>query len=150
MNQAEEAVVAFNQGQSCSQAILSTYGPTYGLTREQALSLASGFSGGMALAETCGAVTGALMVLGLDRSGADAAQAAGRAEAKLAVLRFMELFKARHGTVLCRELLKCDISTSQGLAEARERGLFKTTCPAFVRDASEILDQMLRQKGQRP
>ena len=148
MNKAADAVMAFKQGQSCSQAILSTYGPAYGLTREQALAIGSSFSGGMAMAETCGAVTGAFMVLGMDRSGPTSAELAGRAEAKAAVLKFTGEFKARNGTVVCRDLLKCDISTSEGLANARKRGLFATLCPKFVQDAAEILDGMVKQQEQ--
>lgn len=145
MDKAEQAVTAFKQGQSCSQAILSTYGPAYGLTKEQALALGSGFSGGMAMAETCGAVTGSYMVLGL--AGPNSADAAARAETKAAVLRFTEEFKASQGTVVCKELLKCDISTSEGLTEARKLGLFQTVCPKFVSAAAEILDRMLPKKA---
>jgi C_GCAxxG_C_C family probable redox protein len=147
MNKAEQASMAFQQGQSCSQAILSAYGPAYGLTPEQALGLGSSFSGGMAMAETCGAVTGALMVLGLDRcSNPAAAQGPGRAEAKDAVLKFAEAFKAKNGSLLCRELLSCDISDPKGLALAREKGLFRTICPKFVKDAAEILNELLPPK----
>ena len=129
--------------------MLSAYGPSYGLTPEQALGLGSGFSGGMAMAETCGAVTSAFMVLGLDRcSNLAAAQADGRAEAKAAVLEFSKAFKARNGSLLCRELLNCDISDPKGLALAREKGLFRTICPKFVKDAAEILNELLLHERQ--
>lgn len=53
---------------NCAQAILSTYCEAFGLERNLALRLAQGFGGGMAhMGKTCGAVTGAYMVLGLSQ-----------------------------------------------------------------------------------
>lgn len=66
MNNEEIAVSSFDSGSTCSQAILSTLGPRFGLNHELALCVAGAFGGGMArMGETCGAVTGALMVIGL-------------------------------------------------------------------------------------
>ncbi len=51
---------------NCAQTVLSTYCENFGLERILALRLAQGFGGGMGHAgKTCGAVTGAYMVLGL-------------------------------------------------------------------------------------
>jgi hypothetical protein len=41
------------------------YGRRFGLDRDVAMRIASGFAAGMRMAETCGAITGAIMVLGL-------------------------------------------------------------------------------------
>jgi C_GCAxxG_C_C family probable redox protein len=66
MTRIEESVAYFREGFSCSQAIVAAYAPSLGLDRDTALKIASGFGGGMGrLAETCGAITGAFMVLGL-------------------------------------------------------------------------------------
>ena len=66
MDRVETALSRFPEGFSCSQAILSTYGEEVGLARSLGLKLAAGFGGGMGrMAETCGAVTGAFMVVGL-------------------------------------------------------------------------------------
>ena len=66
MNRVEGAVLCFEEGFSCSQALLSTYGPELGLDREIALKVATALGGGMGrMGETCGAVTGAFMVIGL-------------------------------------------------------------------------------------
>jgi C_GCAxxG_C_C family probable redox protein len=49
--------------------VLSTYGPQFGLDRESAVRIAKAFGSGMGMGETCGAVTGALMVIGLKHAG---------------------------------------------------------------------------------
>jgi C_GCAxxG_C_C family probable redox protein len=62
----EKTIDAFRKGFNCSQAVLSSFSPDLGLEKETALKIACGFGAGMAkLQETCGAVTGAVMVLGL-------------------------------------------------------------------------------------
>jgi C_GCAxxG_C_C family probable redox protein len=143
MSDAEKAVELFRAGCACSQAVLATYGPRYGLGEDQALRVAAGFAGGMRMGGTCGAVTGALMVLGLAHCTSESRRAEGRTGAYAAVVAFADAFKQRNGSVSCNELLGCDISTPAGNQEAREKGLFVTTCPRLVRDASEILEQAL-------
>jgi C_GCAxxG_C_C family probable redox protein len=57
----------FEQGYSCSQSILSAFASQFGLAEEFAIKISSPFGGGIARqGETCGAVTGALMVLALE------------------------------------------------------------------------------------
>jgi C_GCAxxG_C_C family probable redox protein len=137
----EIAVTRFHQGFNCSQSVLVAFAPQLGLDESQALKLASPFGGGVARrAQTCGAVTGALMALGLAR-GADTP--AGKEAAYLLGQEFLQRFESRHATILCRELLGCDISTPEGRQQALEQGAFTTLCPQFVRDAAEIAGVML-------
>ena len=143
MTRIEEAVAYFKQGYSCSQAIVAAYGPTAGLDRETALKIASGFGGGMGrLAETCGAVTGAFMVLGL-KFGSPASDREAKEIVYTRVREFAERFKARHGSLLCRDLLGCDLNTPEGLALAQEKKLFSTVCPPYVETAARILEEMM-------
>ncbi|MGD0900353.1 MAG: C-GCAxxG-C-C family protein [Thermoguttaceae bacterium] len=143
MTKIEEAVAYFREGFSCSQAIMAAYGPMFGLDRDTALKIASGFGGGMGrMAETCGAVTGAFMVLGLKFGSATADREAK--EAVYAVVReFAARFKAIHGSILCRDLLGCNLNTPDGLALAQEKKLFSTVCPPYVETAAEILEELL-------
>jgi len=143
MSKVDEAVECFCSGAACSQAIVGTYGINYGLTRAQAMKLASGFAGGMRLAETCGAVTGAFMILGLKYAGDNCDKRDGRDEVYGALANFMERFKQRNNSVVCKELLGCDISTPAGGQKATQEGLFRTICPKLVQDAAEVLEEML-------
>ena len=145
MTRIEEAVTLFRQGFSCSQAIMAAYGPTIGLDRETALKIASGFGGGMGrLAETCGAVTGAFMVLGL-KFGSATEDREGKEMAYALVREFAAQFKDIHGSLVCRDLLGCDLNTPEGLAMAQENRLSTTVCPPYVETAAEILEKMLHQ-----
>jgi C_GCAxxG_C_C family probable redox protein len=122
---------------------VAQYGPLVGLPAEQGIKLASGFAGGMRLAQTCGAVTGAFMVLGLKYAGPNCDQRDGRERVYAAIREFAARFQQRNHTVVCKELLGCDISTPQGAQRATQEGLFRTICPKLVQDAAEILEEML-------
>ena len=117
---------------------------SFGLDRDTALKLAIGFGGGMGrMAGTCGAVTGAFMVLGLKCGATQADDKEAREQAYERVREFARRFEARNGSIVCRDLIGCDISTPEGLAMAREKELFATVCPRFVQEAAEVLEEML-------
>jgi C_GCAxxG_C_C family probable redox protein len=146
-NATESAVSCFQQGFSCSQAILSTFGEQFGLDQKTALKLAAGFGGGMGrMAGTCGAVTGAFMVLGLKYGAISADDRQAEELAYERVREFAARFKERNDSLECRELLGCDISTPEGLQTFKEKELISTHCPKFVRDAAEIMERMLNEK----
>jgi len=131
----------FFQGFNCSQAVFSAYAPSFGVDLETALKLASPFGGGLARqGEACGAVTGALLALGLSRG---SATAEAKEEAYRFAADFLRRFQERHNTILCRELIGYDLSSPEGLQRAREGGVFKTICPRLVKDATEIVAEFL-------
>jgi C_GCAxxG_C_C family probable redox protein len=138
---AETAVLVFSQNFNCSQSVFSAFAPQFGLDKETALKLASPFGGGVARrGEVCGAVTGALLTLGLAR-GADIP--AGKEEIYRLSQEFMRRFEEKHDTIICRELINCDISTPAGYQAAAEKRVFTSICPGLVREAVEIVQALL-------
>ncbi len=125
--------------------MLSTYGTRFGLNRETALHVAGAFGAGMArTGQVCGAVNGALMVIGLRYAKTRAEDDDSRELSYALAQDFMDAFRERNRTLLCRELLGVDVSTPEGIAVVREKNLFQTVCPKFVRDAGEILEKILK------
>ena len=144
MTNVEDALSLFKKGFRCSQAILSTYGIQFGLDQELALKLASPFGAGMgSLGNTCGAVTGAFMVLGLKYGNSKVGEIKKKEKAYEITKEFVERFKSRNGTIMCKDLLNCDISTFEGRNKAIEEKLFIEICPNLVRDSAEILEEFL-------
>lgn len=144
MNHADTAAIAFAQGLSCSQAVFSAYAAEHGLDRDAALKVSAGFGGGMGrMAQTCGAVTGAYMVIGLKHGAVSGQDQEAKQKTYRLVREFTGRFKARHGSAVCRDLLGCDISTAEGFEEMKQKGLHEQVCAKLVRDACEILDEML-------
>lgn len=144
MTRAEQAIKLFEEDFACAQAIAATYGGQFGLDRDLALKLADPFGAGMrGLSETCGAVTASFMVIGLKYGRTQADDIPAKEQAAERVQEFVRRFKAKHGTLICKQLLGYDISILEQHAIAEEQGFFKTKCPNFVKDAAEILDQIL-------
>ncbi|KPK43377.1 MAG: hypothetical protein AMJ65_06000 [Phycisphaerae bacterium SG8_4] len=142
MGKVQDAVSAFESGFNCSQAIVRAYGPDYGLSALDSVRVSCGFGGGMRRADTCGAVTGALMVLGLRFGAQDASDTSAKAAVYSKVAEFQSRFESRCDSVACRDLLGCDISTPHGMEHATSNNLFKAVCPKMVEAAAEILEDM--------
>jgi len=144
MPHTEAAMMAHEQHFNCSQSVLSAFAQELGLERDLALKVATGFGGGMGrLAETCGVVTGAYMVIGLKYGMTDPADQASKERTYAIVQAFAQKFKERFGALDCRDLLGVDLSTPGGLALATDQQLFSVRCSALIRGAAEILDELL-------
>lgn len=92
----------------------------------------------------CGSVNGALMVIGLKHAKTRTDDDDSRELAYALAQDFMDAFRERNHTLLCRELLGVDVGTPEGIAVVREKNLFQTVCPKFVRDAGDILEAILK------
>ncbi len=92
-------------GYSCSEAVLLTYCPQFGLNQELAFKIASGFGGGMGMGETCGAVTAACMVIGLKYGAISVKDRYSRDLTYVSVADFTALFQKRNGSTYCRDLI---------------------------------------------
>jgi len=51
-----------------------------------------------------------------------------------------------NGSVNCKDLLDCDISTPGGMQVAKEKDLFKTVCPKFIKASADILENMFEKR----
>ena len=135
----------FQTGFMCSQSVFAAFAQDAGLSREKALMIASGFGAGMGrMSLTCGAVTGAFMVLGLKEGYSCGDSKESREKIYRLVREFADTFRTMHGSIECRELLGFDISTPEGYQGAADSGIFRTLCPLLVQSAVEITEKMLR------
>ncbi len=110
---------------------------------ETSLKIGNAFGGGMGkMGETCGAVTGAVMVLSLAYG---AGQENSRNTGEKAYDRageFIRKFRACHACISCRDLLGFDLAS--GEKPEKEKGkIISEKCPEYVRDAAEIIEQLL-------
>ncbi len=137
------AATLFEQGFTCSQAVLAGFAPRYGLDRDLALKLACAYGGGIARTNrTCGAVTGALMAIGLAHGRTRVEDEAAREKTYEATRAFLERFRREHGSDQCGALLGVDIGTPAGQEAAAKEGLFRTRCPVFLRSACRIVSSL--------
>jgi C_GCAxxG_C_C family probable redox protein len=125
---------------NCAQTVFSLFAPDLGIDEKTALKIASGFGGGMACAETCGAVTGAYMVIGM-KHGHATSNPDDKANTKMLVKQFNQKFTQQHGSLICKKLTGFDISTPEGSAAASIEGVFENKCPGFIKTACYILEE---------
>lgn len=145
MNKSKEARDLFEKGFNCCQSVLFTYGKGYFKENTFALKLASGFGAGISYrGEMCGAVSGALMVLGLHYGYSDLTMEVSKEMSFCITKEFIETFEKQNGSVICNQLLKNEINTTEGLDNAQQNGLFKKICPKLVDSASEILESLIK------
>ncbi|MBI5055764.1 MAG: C_GCAxxG_C_C family protein [Nitrospirae bacterium] len=122
---------------------MAAYGVKLGLDHETALRLGNFFGGGIGrMGDTCGAVTGALMVIGLKYGTADTGNKASKVKGYDLSKKFVDEFKARNRSVICRELIGFDIGLKKDL-DADAWMIISERCPKFVQDAAEILEEIL-------
>lgn len=137
MSKPDRAVSQMMAGFSCSQSVFSVFAEDYGLDPRIALKIGDAFGGGIAgQGLTCGAVTGALMVIGLAFGRTDPADYDAKTLTRERAKEFLRLFEARYTTTECRLLLEIDIGDP-------ELAGFKSRCHQVVHDAAAILEQVL-------
>lgn len=144
----EDAVSAIQEGYSCAQAVFAAYSEECGIDKETARKIATGLGGGLGhTGNVCGAVIGAILVLG-QRYGMDSLENPDNRERTYALVqKLIKRFTGIHGSINCPDLLGYDMSDPAQLAEAKEKKVGARICPGLVRDAAEILDQIIREEA---
>ena len=138
MDNISEAVSLFENGYNCSQAVLAASCERFGLSRDHALKLASGFGGGIGHSgNICGALSGACMLVGLAAGPADPSDKAAKTKNYERIRAVCNKFAQQTGGITCRELLGFDMSTPEGQAASKQPGAFDQ-CSKFVRIAAQI------------
>ena len=83
------------------------------------------------------------MVIGLRCGHCDSENMEAKTNAYNVVTEFMNRFIKKNGSVVCRELLRYDLSKAEDKLIIEEKNLFKTFCPKMIESAAEILDEMI-------
>jgi len=138
----QDAAELFRNGFLCSQAVFAAFCESYGLDKNSALKIASGLGSGLRSAEVCGAVSGAVLVIGLKHGYTDAKNRAAKESCNAKVEEFVRIFRERNRHIVCRDILGCDISTPDGRKKAIDEKLFTTVCLDMVVSAATILEEL--------
>lgn len=143
ISHAQKAVEYFCNNFNCSQSVFATFATEYGINEELALKLGTDFGGGARMGELCGAVSGALLVLGLRCGHCKCRDTETKQKSYAIASEYMHRFIEKQGSVVCRDLLEYDLSKPEEMEQARQKNLFHTICPQMVKQAVEILDEMI-------
>ena len=140
----EQAVAFYKQGYTCTQSILASFARRYDLQQYLAFRIGELFGAGTSCTgDMCGSVTGAIMVLGLQYGSTLSNDNAARSITYQRVHELIHRFKDIHGSIQCTDLLGYNLSDPEQFQTVWEKGLFFQLCPILVRDAAQILVEML-------
>ena len=139
-----EANELFRSGFNCSQAIVAVFSEEHGFPAETALKIAYPFGRGMGgCGHTCGALTGAMMVIGMKYGTADRYEPDKMKLAREKTRRLFELFEAEHGTTLCNDLTGFDQRKLNGPELMAMLPHFHNTCRKFLETVVTFLEEEL-------
>ena len=146
----EISVNLFNKGFNCAQAVLTSHCEEYGLSDDIAKKISCGFGGGMGhIGEICGAVSGAIMLIGLKHGKNKEADNESKEKTYKLVKEYTDKFKNEFGSINCTELVKFDLSIEEELIKARNSGIFKELCPLLVKRSVELVEEIVKTKEEK-
>ncbi len=139
----DAALSYFDSEYNCVQSVLKSVLEHKGLYFGNATDLAAGFGGGIAFSgQQCGAISGAMMVIGLMVGQTTTDVKEQRSITHRLSSEFMNTFKAEFGSIRCDDLTGVNMSDSRAFEQAYEAGVFRKTCPKFVEKAVRIVMEM--------
>lgn len=134
------AVEKFLDGYNCAQAVIYSACDDIGLDKHTALKISCGLGAGLGREqEVCGAVTGGVLAIGFKYGRGENEEKQKTEDTYTQTRQFIHDFKDRHGTLLCRELLDCDLTTLEGREQFKEKELLKKTCAKCVETAALLI-----------
>lgn len=135
---------AFASGLYCAESVVLSLARAQGIESDLLTRMATGFCGGMARScGTCGALTGAIMGLGISLGRSQAGDSVQDAYA--ATQRLIREFEQAFGARDCHVLLGCDLGTPEGQAAFREQRLAER-CMTYTGKAAEIAATILHEQ----
>lgn len=145
MSRQEKAITYFKNGFNCSQSVLTSFTDETGLTENDSLKVACTFGAGMGRQQlTCGAVTGAMMVIGMKLGkGLNDEDSKKKASYEKVVVLFDE-FKKLHGSTTCRDLVNnLDMNKEEDHQRMISEKIFETKCRKYIEDAVTITEKII-------
>ena len=146
MKRSEKALAYFRNKFNCSQAVFTVFGTEYGLSEDDSLKVSCAFGGGMGRQQhTCGAVTGALMALGMKYGKALDDPEEKKQETYAKARDFFRRFTELNGSVNCKVLLDgLDMNNPDDHKKIMEQNLFNLRCEKYVADAVVISEKLIK------
>ncbi|UCG00619.1 MAG: C_GCAxxG_C_C family protein [Candidatus Heimdallarchaeota archaeon] len=143
MDYSQKAESYFSTKLNCAQSVLAPFGPDLGIDEKTCFRIAEAFGGGIAHSgQMCGAIIGALMVLGLKHGRTETDDLEKRDKTNKLAKILIHKFTLLHKSSNCIELIDYDISTPAKLEKAREEKVFQN-CGNLVKDAVNILKDII-------
>jgi C_GCAxxG_C_C family probable redox protein len=143
------AVDNFMAGYGCCQSVVGAFADLYGLDEVMAKRIAAGFGGGVGrLRMMCGAVSGIVMLVGLECGQTEGSDREGKSACYKVVQQLLARSEQENGSLICAEILGLkghEKAHSNYEASPRTAEYYKTRpCAAKVESAARIFAEYLK------
>jgi len=147
MDRVEKAIARHNSGFGCAQTVASVFAEDFGIDEVTAQKLSLGLGGGIGRSgEVCGALSGAILVLGM-KYGVSSMDGEANKAAKEKVYdldqELIRQYKERAGAIRCNDILGFDMNDPEARTAAKDKGVFNVVCNGCIKNSVEILEKML-------
>jgi C_GCAxxG_C_C family probable redox protein len=144
----KHSIEIFRSGMNCTQAVVTAFAGQLQYDTKLAQGISAGFGSGMGRMQyTCGAVTGAFMVLGILNFQKSVDISNIRETSYSMIQEFSKMFQQKHSSIDCASLLKCDLKTEQGREYFATNKLKENICEACILSSVQILEEMISQNA---
>lgn len=134
MNRIEKALQNHKKGYNCSQSVACAFCDEVGIDEKTMFSLTEGFGLGMGdMQGTCGAISGAVIILSLKNSCANPNEPNSKANTYKIIKQLTTRFREKNGSELCHEL-----------KGSNNNGKPLRPCSGCIEDAVTILEEILQ------
>ena len=134
----------FRNGFNCAQSVLASYKDELSINEDDLLKISCGFGGGMArMQNTCGAVSGAYMVIGSKYGKCNKDDNEAREKTYSLVREFDLEFRKVHKTSNCMELIGCNLLTEEGKKYFKDNNLLEKVCMKCIESSVKILNTLI-------
>ncbi len=140
---ADKAAEFFDEGYNCSESILKAYldvfkkNPTLGAA-------ASGFGGGIGgKGLTCGAITGAVIALGIHHNRQKSDEKEVYASLREKTLALLNNFEKEIGSFNCKDLQPYDLTTLEGREKLHDDKEAAKKCKSYLATSAKLLIELL-------
>ena len=149
MTRKEQAISYFKEGYNCTQAVVLCFKDILTIDANELLKIASPFGGGLSrMRETCGAVSGMVLVLGNLIGYSTPELGEKKHELYKNTQEILKIFEEKYGSLTCRVLLNLNNKHDDPKPSVRDHSFFeKRPCPELIGGAAEILEDFLKRKN---
>ncbi|MBU4293532.1 MAG: C-GCAxxG-C-C family protein [Actinobacteria bacterium] len=129
----EKAKENFKIGFNCAESVLKSLADEMGIECLCIPKISTGFGAGLGRhGEICGAITGAVMALGLKYGRSDTKDPEAKEKSYSIVDGFIKTFESKFKNVRCIDLTGCNMLTPEGLQKVKDDNVHKNVCTDLV------------------
>ena len=142
MGSSEDVIRIYNQGYDCAQCIVKAMEGKVEYDEATAMKSISSMGMGLLEGSICGAILGALAVIGL-RYGSSGPDPSSKGVIILKRAQFLMEFKKKYNGLTCPEIMGLDVRKDEDNLRAFKEGIYDHFCPNMAADILEILEKII-------